>query len=84
MNVRIIICALIVDDAFPNPLYYQATRQKLDDNNNDDNNQYCFNHDYGCWKSMLINPLRAKFCRGNINKYLLFISSLNINMTQVI
>ena len=30
-----------------------------------------------------INPLRAKFFRGNINKYLHFVSFLHIDMTQV-
>ena len=31
-----------------------------------------------------INPLRAKFFRGNINKYLHFVPSLHIGMTQVV
>ena len=32
---------------------------------------------------MLINPLRAKFFRGNINIYLHFVSFLHIDATQV-
>ena len=32
----------------------------------------------------LVNPLRAKFFRGNINIYLHFVSFLHINMTQVV
>ena len=31
-----------------------------------------------------INPLRAKFFRGNINMYLHFVSFLHIDMTQVL
>ena len=34
--------------------------------------------------SELINPLRAKFFRGNINIYLHFMSSLHIDLTQVL
>ena len=32
----------------------------------------------------IINPLRAKFFRGNINIYLHFMSFLHIDMTQVL
>ena len=32
----------------------------------------------------LINPLRAKFFRGNINIYLHFVSFLHIDTTQVV
>ena len=32
----------------------------------------------------LINPLRAKFFRGNINIYLHFVSFLHIDMAQVV
>ena len=31
-----------------------------------------------------INPLRAKFCRGNINIHLHFMSLLHNDMTQVL
>ena len=31
-----------------------------------------------------VNPLRAKFVRGNINMYLHFVSFLHIGPTQVI
>ena len=31
-----------------------------------------------------VNPLRAKFFRGNINIYLHFVSFLHIDMTQVL
>ena len=31
-----------------------------------------------------LNPLRAKFFRGNINIYLHFVSFLDIDMTQVV
>ena len=31
-----------------------------------------------------LNPLRAKFFRGNINVYLHFMSLLHIDMTQVV
>ena len=34
--------------------------------------------------SIGINPLRAKFFRGNINIYLHFVSFLHIDMTQVV
>ena len=34
------------------------------------------------WSS--INPLRAKYFRGNINIYLHFVSFLHIDMTQVV
>ena len=39
-----------------------------------------------CWKAWLshINPLRAKFFRGNINIYLHFMSFLHTNKTQVV
>ena len=33
---------------------------------------------------VVINPLRAKFFRGNINIYLHFVSFLHIDMTQVL
>ena len=33
---------------------------------------------------IMINPLSAKFFRGNINIYLHFISLLHIDMTQVV
>ena len=33
---------------------------------------------------LLLNPLRAKFFRGNINIYLHFVSFLHIDMTQVV
>ena len=32
----------------------------------------------------LVNPLRAKFFRGNINIYLHFVSFLHIDTTQVV
>ena len=35
-------------------------------------------------QQMQINPLRAKFFRGNINIYLHFVSFLHINMPQVV
>ena len=40
-----------------------------------------------CWVKgcgLVVNSLRAKFCRGNINIYLHFISLLHIDMTQVL
>ena len=33
---------------------------------------------------IVINPLRAKFFRGNINIYLHFVSFLHIDTTQVV
>ena len=36
------------------------------------------------WKPTYLNSLRAKFCRGNINIYLHFMSLLHIDMTQVL
>ena len=35
-------------------------------------------------QQLVINPLRAKFFRGNINIYLHFVSFLHIDMTQVV
>ena len=35
-------------------------------------------------ESMIINPLRAKFFRGNINIYLHFVSFLRIDTTHVV
>ena len=36
------------------------------------------------WPGNRINPLRAKFFRGNINTYLYFVSFLLIDMTGVV
>ena len=38
---------------------------------------------YGLARPQCINPLRAKFFRGNINIYLHFVSFLHIDTTQV-
>ena len=38
----------------------------------------------GAVELLTLNPLRAKFFRGNINIYLHFLSFLHINMTQVV
>ena len=32
----------------------------------------------------ILNPLRAKFCKGNININVHFVSFLHIDMTQVV
>ena len=37
-----------------------------------------------CKVKLFINPLRAKFFSGNINIYLLFVSFLHIDTTQVV
>ena len=37
-----------------------------------------------CLSLNVINPLRAKFFRGNINIYLHFVSLLHIDTTQVV
>ena len=39
---------------------------------------------YALYKSCLLNPLSAKFFRGNINRYLHFMSYLHANTTQVV
>ena len=36
------------------------------------------------WQIFFVNSLSVKFCRGNINMYLHFISLLHIDMTQVL
>ena len=39
---------------------------------------------YYCQHMCGVNPLRAKFFRGNINIHLHFVSLLNIDVTQVL
>ena len=41
-------------------------------------------HVYPTVSTMDVNPLRAKFFRGNINIYVHFMSFLHINLTQVL
>ena len=52
------------------------------------NNMIDFVYNYGIIHTVadvsLINNLRAKFFRGNINIYLHFVSLLHIDMTQVL